>query len=312
MKLVAKAASGQQAGRLAERLAKHLTRDERSAYGLIPEHVDFVFHSSFKERDTWADLFGTESLDLAIPAWRLFPEVPTPSQTRRIYKALTRDEEVQLFLRYNFARYRLAGLIAKQTRRFSRPRALEMIRWHEQVLSLRSDLVSANMNLVVAMATRRRVRCVDFAEQVSEGSMALLRAIDKFDASRGFKFSTYVCRAVFKSFNRLATKTGQYSQRFGKSYEPEMEQSHHDEYLHDIRRADLLEDVREIVDLNAAELTDLEHSVLVSRFALNGRSRETLAQLGGKLGLSNERVRQIQKKAVAKIHDTLHQRYLVA
>lgn len=312
MKLASDIAAEKKAQRLAEVLDKNLTRNEQAAYSSVPARIGFVFHPSFEERLARADLLGPEPLDISISPWTLFPEVPTDDQPRRAYKALTREEEVQLFLCYNFARYRLSGLIEQQAARFSRPGALDMIRWHERVLQLRADLVSANMNLVVAMTTRRRVRSVDFAEQVSEGSMALLRAIDKFDASRGFKFSTYVCRAVFKSFNRLATKTGQYAQRFGKSFEPEMEQSHHDEYLHDIRQADLLEDVREIVDINAAELTELEHSVLVDRFAMNGRDKKTLAQLGSKLGLSNERVRQIQKKAVSKIHDTLHQRYLVA
>ena len=49
-----------------------------------------------------------------------------------------------------------------------------------------------------------RLGDVDFAEVVSEGNMALIRAVDKFNVERGFKFSTYACRAILKAFSRTA------------------------------------------------------------------------------------------------------------
>lgn len=293
-------------------VVENLTFEEKQAYDRIPEKMDFVPHPSFEQQDTWAELFGPDSPDISVPVWKPFPEIPDKIKTRDKYKALSREEERHLFLQYNFARYRLAGLIKLQQRRSSRLRASCMIQWHGQVMRLRENLVSANMNLVVAMAARSRVGNVEFTEQVSEGSMALLRAVDKFDASRGFKFSTYVCRAIFKSFNRLATKTKRYVQRFGKSFEPEMERFNYDEHRHKIAQADLVKDICEIIETNSANLTELEHAVLKHRFALNGNDRKTLGQLGQKLGLSNERIRQIQKKAITKMQEILNTRYLAA
>ncbi len=298
--------------KLANPVDEELSAQEQQAYDRIPEKMEFVAHPSFEQQDTWVELFGPESIDISVPVWQPFPEIPGKIKTRDKYKALTREEERHLFLQYNFARYRLAGLMELQRERFSKLRALSMIQWHERVLQLREDLVSANMNLVVAMATRSRVGNVDFAEQVSEGSMALLRAVEKFDASRGFKFSTYVCRAIFKSFNRLATNTKRYVKRFGKSFEPEMESSNYDEYKHEMTQADLVEVVSEIIESNSANLTELEHSVLKHRFALDGQDRKTLNELGQAMGLSNERIRQIQKKAIAKMQEILNMRYLAA
>ena len=312
MKATMKKKMSKKAITISDPVDETLSAEEQKAYDRIPKKMEYVFHPLFEQQDTWVELFGPESLDVSVPIWKPFPEIPGKIKTRDKYKALTREEEQHLFLKYNFARYRLAGLIELQGERFSKLRALSMIQWHEQVMQLREDLVSANMNLVVAMATRSRVGNVEFSEQISEGSMALLRAVDKFDASRGFKFSTYVCRAIFKSFNRLATNTKRYVQRFGKSFEPEMERSNYDEHKHDMIQADLLRDVNEIILTNAAKLTELERSVLRHRFALHGHSRKTLSELGEQLGLSNERIRQIQKKAIAKMQEILNTRYLAA
>ena len=75
------------------------------------------------------------------------------------------------------------------------------------------------------MAKRTRMGDVDFGELVSEGNMALLRAVEKFDIGRGFKFSTYACRAILKAFSRIAMKTNRYRQAFPTEFDPTMEKS---------------------------------------------------------------------------------------
>ena len=79
------------------------------------------------------------------------------------------------------------------------------------------------------MAKRVRLKDVDFGDQISEGNMALLRAVDKFDASRGFKFSTYACRAILKSFSRQGMKSTRYRQRFPTGFDPSLESSNYPE-----------------------------------------------------------------------------------
>jgi RNA polymerase sigma factor (sigma-70 family) len=185
-----------------------------------------------------------------------------------------------------------------------------MVVWYERAMKARADLVRANLALVLAMAKRTRIPNVDFGEIVSEGNMALLRAVEKFDAGRGFKFSTYGCRAILKSFNRLATKTGQHHQRFPAEYDPAMEQSDYDVKRHEFQQADTIETVREILMLNRAGLTDVERTVVMERFAINtDERRKTLAEVGKMVGLTNERVRQIQGCALGKIRKALTEEF---
>jgi RNA polymerase primary sigma factor len=136
--------------------------------------------------------------------------------------------------------------------------------------------------------------------------MALLRSVEKFDASRGFKFSTYACRAIFKSFNRLASKTGRYRQRFPTEYDPQLERSDYDVKRHEMQRDASVEALRDVLLGDRASLTDVERTVVIERFAISGQGkRRTLAEVGRMVGLTNERVRQIQNHALGKIRAAL-------
>jgi len=289
-----------------------LSESERLTYARIPAHVDYVPSDLFDLPTAEQQLFGSEADDIEIPLWTTFPEVAEDIKPARKGRRnrLSAREESQLFLRYNYARYRLAGLAAEQLRRATLGRAKEMVVWYERAMKARADLVRANLALVLAMAKRTRIPNVDFGEIVSEGNMALLRAVEKFDAGRGFKFSTYGCRAILKSFNRLATKTGQYHQRFPAEYDPAMEQSDYDVKRHEFQQADTIETVREILLLNRAALTDVERTVVMERFAINtDERRKTLAEVGKMVGLTNERIRQIQGCALGKIRKALTEEF---
>ena len=161
------------------------------------------------------------------------------------------------------------------------------------------------------MAKRMRMPNVEFGELISEGNLALLRSVEKFDVSRGFKFSTYACRAILKSFNRLATKTGRYRSRFPTEYDPDLERSDYDDVKHDRQHEDAMDSLRDILFDNRAELSELEQTVVRERFALNpsGRKR-TLAEVGQMVGLTNERVRQLQNSALSKLRAALDKEYL--
>ncbi|KPK78923.1 MAG: hypothetical protein AMJ81_14345, partial [Phycisphaerae bacterium SM23_33] len=145
-----------------------------------------------------------------------------------------------------------------------------------------------------------------FGDLVSEGNMALLRAIDKFDVCRGFKFSTYACRAILKAFHRLATKIGTYRERFPTEYDPEMEGSDEVERRHVDQRDLAVEDVQRVLIRNVAGLSDVERAIIGARFAVDGyHQAKTLEQVGRMVGLSKERVRQVQNEALAKLRAAL-------
>ncbi len=291
---------------------RKLSDDERATYARIPEEIDFVPHPSFQLASTEGRLFGEDAETVNVPQWTQYPEVPEEIAPRQRGKATLSDEdEAKLFLSYNYARYRLAKLIDAQTRRKSATRAREMARWYARALKCRANIVRANMALVLAMAKRTRIPNVDFTEIVSEGNMALLRSVEKFDVSRGFKFSTYACRAILKSFNRQATKTGRYRQHFPTEYDPEFDRSDYDLKKHDMQLAESIDSLREILSRNGAKLSDVERTIVLERFAMGShKKKRTLAEVGQMVGLTNERVRQIQNVALSKLRMALDESYL--
>lgn len=283
-------------------------------YGVIPGSVDFIDHPSFGRAETEGKLFGQDAERIDVPQWASFPEVPEDIELRRRGRTTLRPgEEAELFLRYNYSRYRLSRLAEAQHRRFSKARAKQMVMWYHRAQKCRADLVRANMALVLAMAKRTRIANVEFAELVSEGNMALLRSVEKFDVSRGFKFSTYACRSILKGFNRLATKTGRYRQHFPTEFDPDMEKSDYDVKKHEMERQDSIESLREVLAKNRANLTTVEKKIVTERFALASRGKKkTLAEVGKMVGLTNERVRQIQNLALKKIRGVLVDEFLAA
>jgi RNA polymerase sigma factor (sigma-70 family) len=120
--------------------------------------------------------------------------------------------------------------------------------------------------LVLAMAKRTRLGDVDFAEIVSEGNMALLRAVDKFSIDRGFKFSTYACRAILKAFSRTALKSSRHRLRFPVEFEPDLEKSDWQDRRRDQVEDDCLDELKAIVDRNLADLSSVEQTVIRRRF----------------------------------------------
>src|SRR5688572_33039112 len=153
------------------------------------------------------------------------------------------------------------------------------------------------------MAKRTRLGDVDFAEIVSEGNMALIRAVDKFNVDRGFKFSTYACRAILKAFSRTAMKSSRHKMRFPVEFEPDMEKSDWSDRKRDMVEEDCIDELKQIVDRNLADLSNVEETVIRRRFNLQQQddSPMTLEEVGSVIGVTKERVRQIQNKALAKI-----------
>ena len=291
----------------AEQFAESLPEQDRRIYEDIPDDGQYVDHPDFRKQSTEDRLFGDEAAEIEVRRWRQYPALDdAEAPPLKAHTKLTGKQEAELFMRYNFARFRLAGLAAKQDRRFGRKRAAEMVLWHSRVLETRAALANANMALVVAMAKRTRINSVEFGELVSEGNMALLRALDKFDVARGFKFSTYACRAILKSFNRLATKTGTYRQHFPTEFDPDMERSDEIDRRHVDQRELAIEDLQRVLNQNLADLTDVERKVVGARFAVSGfRANQTLEEVGRLVGLSKERVRQVQNDALGKLREAM-------
>jgi RNA polymerase sigma factor (sigma-70 family) len=217
---------------------------------------------------------------------------------------MSASEEKLMFLRFNFAKRKLISLQKKaKGQEMTRELADLVLEWHRRFEHFREYLVRTNLALVLAMAKRVRLGDVDFAEVVSEGNMALLRAVDKFNVDRGFKFSTYACRAILKAFSRTAMKANRHRTKFPVEFEPDLEKSDWADKRRDQVEEDCIDELKTIVDRNLADLSTVEETVIRRRFNWDqvDDSSLTLEDVGKIIGVTKERVRQIQNKALAKI-----------
>jgi len=222
------------------------------------------------------------------------------------------EREHHLFLRLNYCRRRLFLLLqAYQGKRLSAEAVRELLKWKRATQATQNELVRVNVPLVLAMAKRTRIPGIDLSDMISEGNLALLRSVDKFDCSRGYKFSTYACRSILKSFSRVASRTARYRGRFPAEFDPSLEKSNLVEQRRVALEGDCVDELRSILGGNSAHLTEVEREVILARFALDETGRDatcrarTLEQVGQMIGVTKERVRQIQNKALDKLRIAL-------
>jgi len=286
----------------------------RKVEALLEENYAYMDSPIFRQRSLEKSLFAFEERDGQEPALPLTSWYQ-PTRDEAIDETMSHApqlmkgaEEKLMFLRFNFCKRRLTQL-QKVIRRegLTRERAEKFIEWHRRFEHFREYLVRTNLALVLAMAKRTRLGEVDFAEVVSEGNMALIRAVDKFNVDRGFKFSTYACRAILKAFSRTALKASRHRTRFPVEFEPDMEKSDWSDRKRDMVEEDCIDELKQIVDRNLADLSNVEATVIRRRF--NWQQQEdhplTLEEVGQIIGVTKERVRQIQNKALAKIRQVM-------
>jgi RNA polymerase sigma factor (sigma-70 family) len=274
------------------------------AEAVLAGKYDYMDSPVFKKAGIENELFGEVLPELPQVTWYQPTREELGDKLQGTPKLMTVSEERLMFQRYNFAKRKL-GLLQKRAKKLGLTRQLadDLVKWHGIFEHVREYLTRTNLALVLAMAKRTRLGDVDFAEVVSEGNMALLRAVDKFSVDRGFKFSTYACRAILKAFSRTALKHSKHRTRFPVEFEPDLEKSNWVETKRDQVERDLTDELKQIVDRNLAGLSDTEQTVIRQRF--NWQQKEdsplTLEEVGRIIGVTKERVRQIQNKALAKI-----------
>lgn len=289
---------------------------------LLVEFPDYIPHPDFTDKGIETRLFGSTAKLVNSTATR-FCEAADPmaeltAVTDKV-PTLTAEQERTLFARYNYARMRTRELLDKFSGKTLTIKATrELLAWEYRAFRSRSLIVRLNMPLVLAMAKRTRLTNIDFNEMISEGNMALLRSVEKFDCSRGFKFSTYACRAILKSFSRVAMRASRYRGYFPTEFDPAMERSDFTDRQRENVERDCVDELKDILLQNLAGLSQVEQTVINERFAIGGlqfgedRGPKTLEQVGRIIGVTKERVRQIQNNALRKIKVALENGYLAA
>ncbi len=290
---------------------------------LLTEAQEFIDHPEFAGKGVDKTFFGVETKLIGPQATRFVRPASILQSSKKKSTAriptLTGDQEQLLFKRFNYARRAVCAILEEhRNKRLSADATRHLLAWGHRAVTVRSQIVQFNLPLVLAMAKRTRLNGVDYNELISEGNIALLRSVEKFDCGRGFKFSTYACRAILKAFSRVAMRTSRYRGRFPVEYDPAMEKSDYLEIKREGVEADCVQELKRILLDNSADLNQVEQTVIKERFAIGKPAiggkpdTKTLEQVGSMIGVTKERVRQIQNRALQKIRVALEHEYLVA
>jgi RNA polymerase sigma factor (sigma-70 family) len=284
---------------------------------LVCEPFEYVDHPMFDEPETEASLFGSRAVLSPGSTW--FMETDRSRPGTGSGSVLDGESERLLFQQFNYARRRVGlALQAHAKRRMLRPALEEMIAWMHRALMVRGCLAQANIPLVLSMAKRSQFGGQDSSEVLSAGNYALLRSIDRFDWSRGYKFSTYACQGIIQRILHVVDATRRYRNHFVSEYDETLERDDSTVRRHEAQEADWLEELRDVLAANRAGLSALERLVIQHRFGFVGPGTpvetegKTLKEIGEIMGVTKERVRQIQKRALEKLRGVMERECLAA
>jgi RNA polymerase primary sigma factor/RNA polymerase sigma factor len=202
----------------------------------------------------------------------------------------------------NYLKYKVSRL--RDTLDVNRPksRLMDQIeKLYDESITTKNQIIRANLRLVVSIAKRHVGLAGDFFELVSDGNMSLIRAVEKFDVSRGNRFSTYASWAIMKNFARTIPDTFRQRGRFCTSQSEmfstvaDARADHYEQESAQIQRESHVQGILK-------RLNERERQIVTSRFGLTrGQEPLTLKQVGAALGVTKERVRQIQCRAMSKL-----------
>ena len=207
-----------------------------------------------------------------------------------------------MFRKYNFSKYRAAKLRSQVLAQSVKAQLLNQIeQLYDEAVTTKNRIIQANLRLVVSIMKRRAADDGELFDLISDGNVSLILAVEKFDYSRGFRFSTYATWAITNNLTRGYVSDARRLQRFKTGCEPAIlstVDTHANPRLEESDQRQREAQVEKLLKV----LDERERRIISSRFGLQrAKEPKTLEAVGAELGISKERVRQISVCAIQKL-----------
>jgi RNA polymerase sigma factor (sigma-70 family) len=287
----------------------------RRAKALLTRKVDFIASDEFMAEDAKSKILNkhiyiadsqkekiSSGLDVEDDS------LPQYLETLKRTPLLNRDRELELFRRYNFLKY-LACIerIGIKPARASSKKLDEIEGYFQEAEKIKNMIIESNLRLVVSIANRHIVSGTNIGDLISEGNMSLMNAVEKFDYTRGFRFTTFASWVITKDFARkIPAQAG----RLDKPLADYLEDIQQDLRTATVSGAATVETAgRDLVQAIRNNLNEREQYIIINHFGLLGtlvkKKKKTLKEIGDELGLTKERVRQIELVSLQKLRQYL-------
>lgn len=269
---------------------------------LLQANVDYIDSAEFHLKNAESLICGpppelsSDGLD----------RVPSglPAYLVELYRVplLTKSHEQYYFRRMNFRKFQFSELRDQLADGNPSARLVSKLeKLLADITEVKNLLIRSNLRLVVSIAKRYLKANAGFFELVSDGNISLIRAVEKFDYARGNKFSTYASWAILKNFARSIPAEHKRLDRFRTGSDDVFAQSPEERgslFLDERMNSSQRLVIREMME----ELDGREQKVIACRFGLGeSEEPETLEQVGNRLGVTKERVRQIEVRTLEKL-----------